>query len=131
MGGSGSGTGAGPHRGVASAGFGSASDTATPAPRAVASVQKPQLTPVEITFKPRPAYTTEARELHIEGDVLLEVTFGANGQLRVLRVVRGLGHGLDESAQKAAQQIQFKPASRNGQPTDSTAMVHIVFELAE
>jgi TonB family protein len=130
MGGSGSGTVA-PRKSVASAGFSNAADPVAAAPRTVAMPEKPQLTPVEITFKPKPAYTNEARELHIEGDVLLEVNFGADGQLRVLRVVRGLGHGLDESAQKAAQLIKFKPAARNGQPTDSTAMVHIVFELAE
>lgn len=131
MGGTGSGTGSGPHRGIASAGFSNAADAAAPTTRTVAAVEKPQTTPVEITYKPKPAYTNEARQLHIEGDVLLEVTFGADGQLRVVRIVRGLGHGLDESARTAAQQIKFKPASRNGQPTDSTAMVHIVFELAE
>jgi hypothetical protein len=48
----------------------------------------------------------------------------------VLRVVRGLGHGLDDNAVKAAQQIQFKPATRNGQPADSTVFLHIVFQLA-
>lgn len=131
MGRSGSGTGSGPHRGVASAGFTNASDTVAATPRAVAAIEKRQMTPVEITYKPKPAYTNEARQLHIEGDVLLEVTFGADGQLRVVRIVRGLGHGLDESARTAAQQIKFKPAARNGQPTDSTAMVHIVFQLAE
>ena len=88
-------------------------------------------TPVEILFKPRPAYTPEARQMHIEGEVLLDVMFGASGQIRVLRVVRGLGHGLDESAQHAAQQIRFNPAKRDGQPSDSDAVVHIVFALAE
>ena len=88
-------------------------------------------TPVEILFKPRPAYTQEARQLHIEGEVLLDVMFGASGQIRAVRVVRGLGHGLDESAQRAAQQIRFNPAKRDGQPYDSDAVVHIVFALAE
>jgi TonB family protein len=88
-------------------------------------------TPVEILFKPRPAYTPEARQMHIEGEVLLDVMFGASGQIRVLRVVRGLGHGLDESAQRAAQQIRFNPAKKDGQPYDSNAVVHIVFALAE
>jgi hypothetical protein len=45
-------------------------------------------------------------------------------------VVRGLGHGLDENAIRAAEQIRFKPASQNGQPTDSTAVLHIIFQLA-
>jgi TonB family protein len=90
----------------------------------------PATTPVEIISKPNPVYTQEARQLRLEGDVLLEVLFTANGQLHVNRVVRGLGHGLDESALAAANQIRFKPALRNGIPTDSTAVVHVVFRLA-
>jgi len=68
--------------------------------------------------------------LKLEGEVLLEVMFGARGQLQVNRVVRGLGHGLDESAVAAANQMRFKPALRNGVPVDSTAIVHVVFQLA-
>jgi hypothetical protein len=45
-------------------------------------------------------------------------------------VVRGLGHGLDESALAAANMMRFKPALRNGVPVDSTAVVHVVFRLA-
>jgi TonB family protein len=90
----------------------------------------PPTNPVEITFKPNPAYTDEARQLKLEGEVLLEVMFGANGQLRVNRVVRGLGHGLDEAAVAAANKIRFKAALRDGQPVDSTAIVHVVFQLA-
>jgi TonB family protein len=86
--------------------------------------------PVEITFKPSPVYTDEGRQLKIEGEVLLEVVFSATGQIRVLRVVRGLGHGLDESAVRAAEKIQFKPALKDGQPADSQAVLHIQFQLA-
>ena len=46
------------------------------------------------------------------------------------RVVRGMGHGLDEAAIAAAAKMRFKPAMRNGQPMDSTAIVHVVFQLA-
>jgi TonB family protein len=87
-------------------------------------------TPVEITFKPNPVYTAEARSLKIEGEVLLEMSFGANGTLQVNKVVRGLGHGLDEAAIAAASKIRFKPALRNGQAVDSNAIVHVVFQLA-
>jgi hypothetical protein len=48
----------------------------------------------------------------------------------VNRVVRGLGYGLDEAAIAAANKIRFKPAMRTGQPMDSTAIVHVVFQLA-
>jgi len=57
--------------------------------------------------------------------------FTASGELRIQRVVRGLGHGLDEAAQRAAEQIRFRPAKRDGQAYDSVALVHINFELAE
>lgn len=87
-------------------------------------------TPVEIVSKPNPIYTTEARQLHLEGEVLLEVMFGANGRLHVNHVVRGLGHGLDEAAVTAANQIRFNPAARNGSALDSTAVIHVLFQLA-
>jgi TonB family protein len=87
-------------------------------------------TPVEITYKPNPIYTDEARSLKLEGEVLLEVSFSANGTLHVNRVVRGLGHGLDEAAVAAANKMRFKPALRGGQPVDSTAIVHVVFQIA-
>jgi TonB family protein len=90
----------------------------------------PAATSVEITFKPNPVYTDEARNLRLEGEVLLEVQFLATGQLHVNRVVRGLGHGLDEAAAAAANKMRFKAAQRNGQAVDSTAIVHVVFQLA-
>ena len=71
----------------------------------------------------------EARKLRIEGEVLLEVVFASTGKLRVVRVVHGLGHGLDEAAIQAAEQIHFKPALRDGQPADSNAVLHILFQL--
>jgi TonB family protein len=89
-----------------------------------------KMVPAEVIFKPTPVYTPEARNLRIEGEVVLEVVFEASGKLRVVRVVQGLGHGLDETAMHAAEQIRFKPAKRDGQPSDYTALVHIVFQLA-
>ncbi len=89
-----------------------------------------KMVPAEVIFKPTPVYTAEARNLRIEGEVVLEVVFEASGKLRVVRVVQGLGHGLDETAMHAAEQIKFKPAKRDGQPSDYTALVHIVFQLA-
>jgi TonB family protein len=88
------------------------------------------VSPAEILSKPRPAYTDEARRLQIEGEVLLEVLFGASGEARVVRMLRGLGHGLDQNAIAAARAIHFRPAQRDGLDVDSSAVVHIVFHLA-
>jgi len=86
-------------------------------------------TPVEILFKPKPAYTMDARASRVEGEVSLEVVFLASGEIRVGRVVHGLGHGLDEAAQQAAAQVRFKPATRGGVPVDTPATIRITFEL--
>ena len=128
--GSGSGSGAGSNRTVRQAGFGDAAEDAkSEASKKRADTGPPQ-TPVEILSKPKPEYTDEARKLRVEGDVLVRVLFTAQGEVRVLDVVRGLGHGLDASALRAAQQIKFKPALKDGRPVDSTATVHILFQLA-
>jgi protein TonB len=87
-------------------------------------------TPVEIVSKPKPEYTEAAREARIQGTVVLEVTFVASGQLRVLRVVGALGHGLDEAAIEAARKVRFNPARRNGRAVDHTATMRVVFKLA-
>lgn len=108
--------------------FGDASMAAAAPRRAATSA--PATTPVEILSKPRPVYTDEARRLGLQGEVLVQVLFEASGQAHVLRVVRGLGHGLDEAAVNAASQIRFKPAQQNGHSVDSTAVVHVAFELA-
>ena len=116
-------------QGVATGGFGS-EQVVHSGPKVLPVDAGPATTPVEITFKPNPIYTDEARNLKLEGEVLLEVSFSATGSLHVNRVVRGLGHGLDEAAIAAANKIRFKPALRSGQPVDSTAVVHVTFQLA-
>jgi TonB family protein len=111
---------------VQTAGF----DLRAPAQPSIAAVTKPIDRPVEIVFKPTPEYTDEARSGRIEGTVSLELEFTAAGDVRVLRVVRGLGHGLDDAAQRAALRIRFKPAQSDGRPVDSRATVHITFRLS-
>ena len=114
---------------IRQAGFG---DADVPAPPTVQShpAIAARIVPAEILSKPLPVYTDEARHLKVEGEVLLEVVLAASGKLHVVRIVRGLGHGLDDAAVKAAEQIHFKPAQHDGQPADSTAVLHIIFQLA-
>ena len=111
-----------------SAGF--ADQTTAEAPKKKASIGESATTAVNILEKPRPEYTAEGRSLKIEGDVVLDMVFLSNGSIQVNRVVSGLGHGLDEAATRAAQQIKFKPARREGQPVDFPARVRIEFRLA-
>jgi TonB family protein len=97
------------------------------APRIAAA---PVSTNLEVISKPPVQYTPEARHLKVQGDVVLRVTFLATGQVVVQGVVHGLGHGLDEEARRVAQQIRFRPATRDGRPVDLTTTITITFQLA-
>src|ERR1051326_6574747 len=82
-------------RTVSGAGFGNMTSTTSAPSRREAKADVPAaLTPVEIIDKPKPAYTSEARQMKIEGEVLLKVVFRSSGEGEVLGVERGLGHGL-------------------------------------
>ena len=112
---------------VAAAGIPAAMATAAPVERMTAT---PQSTNLEVLSKPPVRYTPEARQLRVQGDVILRVTFTASGRVMVQGIVHGLGHGLDEEARHVAEQIRFKPATRNGQAVDLTTNITITFQLA-
>src|SRR5450631_1279195 len=112
---------------VASAGIPAMAAPVVAEPRVVAT---PVTTNLEVISKPPPQYTNEARQLKVQGDVVLRVTFLATGQVVVQGVVHGLGHGLDEEARRVAQLIRFRPATRDGRPVDMTTTITITFQLA-
>ncbi|MGA2248913.1 MAG: energy transducer TonB [Verrucomicrobiota bacterium] len=118
--------GSGSYGKVASAGIPGVTQAAVPQ-RVVSS---PTTTDLEVLSKPPVQYTNEARQLKVQGDVVLRVTFLANGQIVVQGIVRGLGHGLDEEARRVASQIRFRPATRDGRPVDLTTTITISFQLA-
>jgi TonB family protein len=121
---------AAPKKGTVVAGnFGNATDV-TDAPKKKAGPTGPADTAPNILDKPRPEYTAEGRSMRIEGDVVIDLVFLANGSIQINKVVSGLGHGLDDSAVRAAQQIKFKPAKRQSEPVDFPARVRIEFRLA-
>jgi TonB family protein len=103
-------------------------------PVAVAAISQtkaePQSTELEVLSKPPVRYTPEARQAKVQGDVVLRVTFMADGQVVVNGVVRGLGHGLDQEATREAEHIRFRPATRDGHPINLTTNIIITFQLA-
>jgi TonB family protein len=104
--------------------------TAAPAPVRQMAAAAPAATDLEVLSKPAVQYTNEARQMKVQGDVVLRVTFTAAGRVVVQGLVHGLGHGLDEEARKVAEQIRFRPATRNGQAVDLTTNITISFQLA-
>lgn len=79
--------------------------------------------------RPRPNYTEEARKNKISGVVLARVLVGADGTVKRVQIVRGLPDGLDEEAIRAAYQIRFKAATKNGQPVAYQMNIEIEFNL--
>jgi TonB family protein len=73
-------------------------------------------TSARILETPLAEYTSEARAAKTHGDVRLRLVLAADGTVKNVFPIKPLGHGLTESAMKAARQIRFEPAIRNGKP---------------
>jgi TonB family protein len=112
---------------VASAGIAGMASTATG--RHADAPASPATTPPVLLSHAQPEYTTEAKQLKIQGDVVLRVRITESGEMVVLSVLRGLGHGLDEAAARSAPTYKFRPATKNGRPVDFTTNVIIKFQL--
>ena len=87
------------------------------------------ISPPAIRHEVKPVYTADALRREIEGDVVLEVVVLASGEVGEIRVVRSLGHGLDETAMAAMRQWRFHPARRQGVTVDVVVEVAMEFRL--
>jgi protein TonB len=76
---------------------------------------------------PQPAYTDRARAAGIEGKVRVELTVDETGRVVGVRVLTGLGYGLDEAAVAAAERASFEPALRCGKPSRATFTISMRF----
>ncbi len=72
--------------------------------------------PMRITSKPIAQYTQLAKNSCIEGQVVLRITFFADGTVGEFRVIKALPLGLSQAAIDAAERIKFIPAQREGKP---------------
>lgn len=76
---------------------------------------------------PQPAYSDRAREAGVEGKVRVELTVDETGTVVSVRVLAGLGYGLDEAAVAAAKRATFEPALRCGKATRATFTISMRF----
>ncbi|HKA18492.1 MAG TPA: energy transducer TonB [Blastocatellia bacterium] len=79
--------------------------------------------------QPQPLYTEQARTNKVQGVVRVKVLVDANGSVKEVVVVRGLPDGLNEQAIRAAYQMRFRPAVKNGQPVSYWLNVEVEFNL--
>ncbi|HLV89314.1 MAG TPA: energy transducer TonB [Candidatus Sulfotelmatobacter sp.] len=78
---------------------------------------------------PDPEYTEEARRAKVQGTCILWLIVDAEGHPRDIRVVRGLGYGLDAKALETVKQWRFEPARKDGQPVNVQVSVEVGFRL--
>jgi len=79
---------------------------------------------------PYPIYTDEARQTKMQGTVTLRVLVGTDGRASEIRVIRGVGFGLDERAAQTVHGWKFKPARDTSQsPVAAWITVEAVFRL--
>jgi len=121
--GTGTGTGAGPGNG-AGIGEGSTAGTGGGPYRPGSGI-----TPPSILREVKPVYTEEGRRRGLQGDVVMEVVVRSDGTIGNVRVLQGLGSGLDQRAIDAVRQWRFNPARRYGTPVDVMVEIAVEFRL--
>jgi TonB family protein len=93
------------------------------------SIPNNAVVPPQVLESSLPEYTNEAVLANVEGVVTLEASVDAEGKVTVLRVIKGLGHGLDQNAINAVLSWKFKPALRGGAPVAAITQIEVDFKI--
>ncbi len=80
-------------------------------------------------YTPEPEFSEEARKAKVAGNVVVYLQVDTNGKPVNVRVLRGIGMGLDEKAIEAVRQYKFKPAMENGHPVRVEMNVEVNFQI--
>jgi protein TonB len=87
------------------------------------------IAPPRVLKEVKADYTEEARQRGLSGDVVMEIVVRADGAVGDVRILQGLGSGLNERAAQAVRQWKFAPATRQGAPVDVIVEVAVEFKL--
>jgi protein TonB len=83
----------------------------------------------KVLFAPEPEFSEAARKAKVAGNVLVSLQVDTNGKPTHVRVLRGIGLGLDEKAVEAVSQYKFKPAMEDGKPVAVEMQVEVNFQI--
>lgn len=84
---------------------------------------------VRVLSKPEPQYSEAARKAGASGTVVLRAVFSAEGEVKHILITRALGYGLTTSSVRAARQIRFTPAMKDGTPVSMSLQLEYNFNL--
>ncbi len=82
-----------------------------------------------VLFAPEPEFSEEARKAKVAGNVLVYLQVDTNGNPTHVRVIKGIGMGLDEKAMEAVHKYKFKPAMEDGRPVPVEMNVEVNFQI--
>lgn len=82
-----------------------------------------------VIFSVEPEFSEEARKARFSGNVQVYLWVDEHGLPSHIRVIRGVGMGLDEKAVEAVRQYRFKPATMNGKPVKVDLYVDVIFNI--
>jgi TonB family protein len=85
--------------------------------------------PPRVLESKKPIYTDDGIRRGIEGTVILEAAVDLEGHVKVLRVLKGLGYGLDERAIGSVLDWKFAPATKDGVPVEAITQIDVDFKL--
>jgi protein TonB len=85
--------------------------------------------PPEILVEPVPEFSEEARKAKVAGNVVVDLIVDEQGRPTHIRVLQGIGMGLDEKALEAVRQYRFKPATEDGKPVRVELQVDVRFDI--
>jgi periplasmic protein TonB len=88
-----------------------------------------EVTPPKLIYKIEPEFSEEARKAKYQGVVVLAIEVDTSGHPRNLKIVQGLGLGLDEKAIDAVARWLFRPGLQAGKPVVTNATVEVTFRL--
>lgn len=83
----------------------------------------------QLIYKEEPEFSDEARKARHEGTVIIDLDIDASGRPVNIRVIRGLGMGLDERALAAVAHWKFRPAMAGDRAVAAPARVQVSFHL--
>jgi TonB family protein len=84
----------------------------------------------QIIVQTTPSYTDSAIKSKVQGIVILQAVIRRTGRVDSFKVIRALGHGLEEQAiQEIAQKWRFRPGTLHGKPVDVLATIEVQFNL--
>jgi TonB family protein len=89
-----------------------------------------RVVPPTCLYKPLPRYTQAARDAKIEGIIMLKAIIRKNGQVTDIKILKGLGYGMDESTiETVSKEWKFEPGKLDGRPVDIQANIEVSFRL--